>query len=123
MKTVRFFFFRAFLLIIFLSAYIYFSYGQERERRVAIARNVAWNDLVRQLDARDDPAQETLYTELVLIQRFLKEHQAEADVGIYDLVVLRAIDQAHNRLQKAERDLETIRTELTFREYQARNGR
>lgn len=124
MKTVRFLVFRALLLITFIAAYLYFLYGQEREHGVPIARNAAWNDLVRQIDpSLDDPAHETLGKEVVLIQKFLREHQFELSVGIYDLTVFRAIDQARARLQKADRDLETIRNELSYKEYQGRGGR
>ena len=44
-------------------------------------------------------------------------------VGIYDVEVFRAIDQARARLQKADRDLETLRNELSYKEEQARLGR
>jgi hypothetical protein len=124
MKSVRFLVFRVFLLIAFLSTYLYFLYGQEREQGVPIARNAAWNDLVRQIDpSMDDTPHETLGKEIVLIQRFLKEHQSEVSVGIYDINVFKAIDQARARLQKADKDLEAIRSELSYRESQATAGR
>jgi hypothetical protein len=44
-------------------------------------------------------------------------------VGIYDLEVFRAIDRARARLQKADRDLETLRNELSYKEEQAKLGR
>jgi hypothetical protein len=44
-------------------------------------------------------------------------------VGIYDLEVFKAIDQARARLQKADRDMETLRKELSYREDQAKVGR
>ncbi len=124
MKTIRFLVFRVFLLIAFITTYLYFLYGQEREHRVPILRNAAWNDLVRQIDPlADDSPQETLGKEIVLIQNFLREHQHEVRVRIYDLTVFRAIDQARARLQRADKDLETIKDELSFKEYQARGGR
>jgi len=91
---------------------------------VSIVRNAAWNDLVRQMDPMtDDSPQETLGKEIVLIQKFLREHQFEVSIGIYDIAVFRAIDQARARLQKADKDLEAIKNELSYKENQARGGR
>jgi len=124
MKAVRSLIFRVLLLITFITAYLCFLYGQERQHSVSIVRNAAWNDLVRQMDPlTDDSPQETWGKEIVLIQKFLREHQSEVSVGIYNIVVFRAIDQARARLQKADKDLETIRNELSYKEYQARDGR
>ena len=124
MKAVRSLIFRVLLLITFITAYLCFLYGQERQHSVSIVRNVAWNDLVRQMDPlTDDSPQETWGKEIVLIQKFLREHQSEVSVGIYNIAVFRAIDQARARLQKADKDLETIRNELSYKEYQARDGR
>jgi hypothetical protein len=124
MKTVRFLVFRALLLVTFITAYVYFLFGQERQQSVSIVRNAAWNDLVRQMDPMtDDSPQETLGKEIVLIQKFLREHQFEVSIGIYDIAVFRAIDQARARLQKADKDLETIKNELSYKENQVRGGR
>ena len=124
MKTVRSLLFRAFLLITFITAYLYFLHGQEREHFVPIARNAAWNDLVRQIDpSLDHSAHETLGTQVLLIEKFLREHQSEVNVRIYDIAVFRAIDQARARLQKADKDLETIRNELSYKEYETNPGR
>jgi len=124
MKTVRYLVFRALLLVTFITAYVYFLFGQERQQSVSIVRNAAWNDLVRQMDPMtDDSPQETLGKEIVLIQKFLREHQFEVRVGIYDTAVFRAIDQARARLQKADKDLETIKNELSYKENQVRGGR
>jgi hypothetical protein len=124
MKTVRFLVFRALLLVTFITACVYFLFGQERQQSVSIVRNAAWNDLVRQMDPMtDDSPQETLGKEIVLIQKFLREHQFEVSIGIYDIAVFRAIDQARARLQKADKDLETIKNELSYKENQARGGR
>jgi len=46
---------------------------------------------------------------MLVVQKFLKAHETEVRVGVYDLEVFRAIDQARARLQKADRDLETLR--------------
>ena len=124
MKAVRSLIFRVLLLITFITAYLCFLYGQERQHSVSIVRNAAWNDLVRQMDPlTDDSPQETWGKEIVLIQKFLREHQSEVSVGIYNIAVFRAIDQARARLQKADKDLETIRNESSYKEYQARDGR
>jgi hypothetical protein len=123
-KIIRFLVFRVFLLIAFLTTYLYFLYGQEREQSVPIVRNAAWNDLVRQIDlSMDDSPHETLAKEIVLIQKFLREHQSEVSVGIYDITVFKAIDQARARLQKADKDLETVKNELSYKEYQSIGGR
>jgi len=124
MKAVRSLIFRVLLLTTFITAYLCFLYGQERQHSVSIVRNAAWNDLVRQMyPLTDDSPQETWGKEIVLIQKFLREHQSEVSVGIYNIAVFRAIDQARARLQKADKDLETIRNELSYKEYQARDGR
>ena len=124
MKTVRFLIFRALLLTTFITAYLYFLYGQEREDFVPIPRNAAWNDLVHQLDPSvDDLAHETLGTEVVSIQKFLRAHQSEVSVRVYDIAVFKAIDQVRARLQKADKDLEKIRNELSYKEYETNRGR
>ena len=123
MKTVRFLIFRALLLITFITAYLYFLYGEEREHFVPIARNAAWNDLVRQIDPGGDSQGEPFWKDMIFIQRFLTEHQSEVNVGVYDIAVFKAIEQVRIRLQQADKDLETIRKELSYKEYQARGGR
>src|SRR6267142_4420379 len=55
--------------------------------------------------------------------RLFKAHETEVRVGVYDLEVFRAIDEARARLQKADRDLETLRKELSYKEAQAKLGR
>ena len=124
MKTLRFLVFRTLLLVTFITTYLYFLFAQEREHLVPIARNAAWNDLVRQIDpSQDNSARETLGTEVVLIEKFLREHQSEVNVRVYDIAVLKAIDQVRVRLHQADKDLETIRNELSYKEYEARGGR
>lgn len=124
MKTLRFLVFRTLLLVTFITTYLYFLFGQEREHLVLIARNAAWNDLVRQIDpSQDNSARETLGTEVVLIEKFLREHQSEVNVRVYDIAVLKPIDQIRVRLHQADKDLETIRNELSYKEYEARGGR
>jgi hypothetical protein len=123
MRTVRFLVLRVFLLVAFLTTYLYLLHGQEREHVVPIVRNTAWNDLVSQIDlVADNSPHATLGKEIFVIQGFLREHQSEVSVRIYDIAVFRAIDQARARLQKADKDLETIRNELSYKE-QAKGGR
>jgi len=97
------------------------SLAREREHFIPIARNQAWNDFVTQISfASHEASHETLETELMVIQKFLSEHETEGTIGIYDVTVFKAIDQARARLQKADKDLEKIRTELSYKEYQAK---
>ena len=122
MKTTRLLVFRALLLITFITTYLYFLYGQEREHFVPIARNAACNDLARQIDpSADNSAHETLGTEVVLIQKFLREHPSE--VNVYDIAIFKATGQVRVRLQQADRDLETIRNELSYKDHETNRGR
>jgi|SRR5260370_12859861 hypothetical protein len=124
MKTIRFLVFRVFLLIAFITTYLYFLYGQERGYVVPIVRNAAWNDFVTQIRfVPNDSPQGCPVKEILLIQKFLAEHQSEVKVGTYDITVFRAIDQARARLQKADKDLETIKSELSYKEEQAKLGK
>lgn len=124
MKTIGFIVFRVFLVVASITSGIYSIYAQERGHGVPIVRNGAWNDLVRQIDpgAADSP-RETLGNEILVIQHFLREHQSEVSVAVYDIAVFRAIDQARARLQKADKDLETIRNQLSYKECEAKTGR
>ena len=116
MKTIRFLTVRAFLLIAFVNSYLYLLYGREPRDRVPIPQNAAWNELATQINpTADDSPKETLGKEIVVIQKFLREHQSEVTVGIYDITVFRAIDQARARLRRAGKDLETISNEWSHR--------
>ena len=124
MSTIRFFVFRVFLTIALSITLLYISYGQEQGREVRIVRNVARNDFVRQTDpVTDDSSGITLRKKMALVQKFLTEHQFEVTVGIYDIAVFRAFDQVRRRLQKADKDLETTRNALSYKEEQSRGGR
>ena len=124
MKITRVRFSRAFLLLGLTSSYVYATYGKEGPPFVRIVRNAAWNDFVTQIKfLPDDSPQDSLDKELLVIQKFLKAHETEVQVGVYDLVVFRAIDKARARLQRADKDLETLRNELSYREEQAKLGR
>lgn len=95
-----------------------------REHGVPIDRNAAWNDLLDQLHAgRASASDDSVVTELILIQKFLKEHQTDVTVGVYDVAVFTAIDRARAHLQRADKDLESIRDALSYRELQTRNVR
>ena len=90
----------------------------------SVTRNVARNDLVTQIRSLpDDSPQDFLDKELIVIQKFLKTHETEVRVGIYDLEVFMAIDGARARLQKADKDLETLRNELSYKEQQTQTGK
>lgn len=114
----------ALLALVLIITCLYLLYGQERAHEAPVVRNTAWNDLIKQIGPRaDSPSNESLGRDLVLIQNFLKKHEFEEKVGIYDPAVLRAIDQARARLQKADKDLQMIRSELSYREYAGKWGR
>jgi hypothetical protein len=114
--------FRTFPLIALLVSLAYGS--EDRPAVVRIARNDAWNDFVRQIKfLPDDSPQDSFDIELLVVQKFLKAHETEVSVGVYDLEVFKAIDQARSRLQKADRALETLRNELSYKEEQAKVGR
>jgi hypothetical protein len=124
MKTMRFLVFRAFLLVALITSGFYFLYGQEHGHVVPIVRNAAWNDLVTQIKYMpDDSPQESLFKEVLVIQKFLSEHATEVSVTEYDITVFRAIDQVRARLQNADKDLETIKKELSYKEQLAKGGR
>ncbi len=124
MNIIRTLLFRAFMLVTLVTSYVFLTYGKEGPAVVHIVRNVAWNDLMTQIRfLPDDSPQDSLDKEMLVIQKFLKAHETEMRVDIYDLEVFKAIDPARARLQKADRDLETLRNELSYKEEQAKLGR
>ena len=124
MNIIRILLLGAFVLVILISSFVYVTYAKEGPSVVHIMRNVAWNDFITQIKfLPDDSPQESLDKEMVVIQRFLKAHETETRVDIYDLEVFKAIDRARARLQKADKDLETLGRELSYKEQQARLGR
>jgi len=124
MNVVRVLLFRGLLLVTLISACVYLTYGKESSSVAHIVRNVAWNDFIAQIKfVPYDFPQDSLDKEMLVIQKFLKAHETEVRVGIYDLEVFKAIDQARARLQKADRDLETLRKELSYKEEQAKAER
>jgi hypothetical protein len=124
MNITRTLLFRAFLLVTLISSYAYLTYGKEDPAIVHIVRNVAWNDFIAQINfLPDDSPQDSFDKEMLVIQKFLKAHETEVRVGTYDLEVFKAIDHARARLQRADRDLETLRNELSYKEEQAKLGR
>jgi hypothetical protein len=124
MNIIRTQLFRAIVMVTLISSCIYLTYGKESPPGVDIVRNLDWNDFIAKIvSVPHEPPQDSLGKEMLIIQKFLKSHKTEVRVGIYDLEVFRAIDQARTRLQKADRDLETLRNELSRKEEQARLGR
>jgi len=112
------------MLVTLVTSYVFLTYGKEGPAVVHIVRNVAWNDLMTQIRfLPDDSPQDSLDKEMLVIQKFLIAHETEMRVNIYDLEVFKAIDRARARLQKADRDLETLRNELSYKEEQAKLGR
>ena len=124
MNILRIQLFRAIVMATLISSSIYLAYGKDGPPNVYIVRNVAWNDFIAQIASVPyESPQDSLGKEMLIIQKFLKSHETEVRVGIYDVEVFKAIDQARARLQKADRDLETLRSELSYREEQAKLGR
>ena len=123
MKMIRTQLFRAIVIITLISSCVYLADGKESPN-IYIVRNVAWNDFIARIaSVPNESPQDSLGKEMLIIQKFLKSHETEVKVGIYDVQVFKAIDQARTRLQKADRDLETLRNELSYKEEQARLGR
>ena len=124
MNTLRSLLFRTLVPVSFATICVYLTYAKEGPALVPIARNLAWNDFITQIKFLPlDSPQDSIDKEILVIQRFLKGHETETNVGVYDLAVLRAIDQVRARLHKADKDLETLRNELSYKEEQARLGR
>jgi hypothetical protein len=124
MNALRRLLFRTLVPVSFVPICVYLTYAKERPALVPIARNIAWNDFITQIKfLPQDSSQDSIDKEMLVIQRFLKEHETETNVGVYDLAVFRAIDQVRARLHKADKDLETLRNELSYKEEQARLGR
>ena len=124
MNIRRVLLFRALVLACLIVSCICWACGKERPSKIHIVRNASWNDLITQIRfLPDDVPQDSLDKEMFVIQRFLKAHETEARVDIYDLAVFKAIDRARARLQKADKDLETLRNELSYREEGAKLGR
>src|SRR5215467_2759512 len=124
MNITRIPLFGVFLLFTLTGLCVCRMFGKGRDSFVPIMRNVVWNDFVSQIRfLPDDSAEDSFAKETLTVQRFLKAHATETRIGIYDLEVFKAIDHARARLQKADKDLETLRNELSYREEQARLGR
>jgi len=93
---------RAFLLITLLILFACLTYGTEgRPPVVHIVRNVAWNDFISTSISCQTTLRKILSTKNCSLFRLFKAHETEVRVGVYDLEVFRAIDQARARLQKA----------------------
>jgi hypothetical protein len=75
---------------------------------IPIPRNVAWNDFRRQCTAAHD--------NVLIVQKFLVEHENEVRVNTYDVPTFRAMDNAEAELKAAEADLRKVHDELSYRE-------
>ena len=123
MKMIRTLFSGAIVIISLISSCVYLAYGKETPN-IYIVRNFSWNDFIAQIaSVPHGSPQDSLGKEMLIIQKFLKSHESEVRVGIYDVEVFKAIDQVRARLQKADRDLGTLQNELSYKEEQARWGR
>src|SRR2546430_11219525 len=112
MNIIRALVFRAIAIVALISSCVYLANGK-KSPSIYIVRNVAWNNFIGQVASVPyESPQDSLGKEMLIIQKFLKSHETEVKVGIYDVEVFRAIDQARARLQKADKDLETLRNEL-----------
>ena len=124
MNIERTLLFRAIVMVTLISLCIYLTYGKASPSIVYIVRDVAWNDFIAQIASVPyESPQDSLGKEMRIIQKFLKAHETEVRVGIYDIEVFEAIDPARARLQKVDRDLETLQNELSHKEEQAKLGR
>src|SRR5882724_11549669 len=93
MNIIRTLLFRAIVIIALISSCVYLAYGKESPS-VYIVRNVAWNDFIAQVaSVTYESPQDSLGKEMLIIQKFLKSHETEVKVGIYDAEVFKAIDQ------------------------------
>ena len=116
--------FRALVMVTLISSSIYLTSWKDSPPSVYIVRNIAWNEFIAQIASVPyESPQDSLGKEMLNIQKFLKSHETEVRIGIYDVEVFKAIDQARARLQKADRALETLRNELSYKEEQAKLGR
>src|SRR5215471_13578918 len=124
MSILRTIFSRTFLLAIFFETYIYLTYGEEGHSLAPIARNLAWNDLITQIRLLPvDPPRSFTGQGNAGHPEISERNETEINVGVYDLAVFRAIDQVRARLHKADKDLETVRNELSCKEEPAKLGR
>src|SRR5260370_16609810 len=114
MNITRILLLRAFLLITLLILFACLTYGTEgRPPVVHIVRNVAWNDFISQINfLPDDSPKDSFDKELLVVQKFLKAHETEVRVAVYDLEVFKPFDQAQAPLQKPTNNPEQPRTKL-----------
>ena len=77
---------RRFLILALLTTCLLRVNG--REHGVPITRNAASNDLLDQFDTgRTKASNESVSSDLLLIQKFLQEHETEVTVAVYDVTV------------------------------------
>ena len=88
MYALRTQFFRAIVMVTLISSSIYLTHGKDSPPSVYIVRNVAWNDFIAQIASVPyESPQDSLGREMLIIQEFLKSHETEVRVGIYDVEV------------------------------------
>jgi len=90
------------------------TYGTGASPAVHIVRNVAWNDFISQINFLQTTLRKILRQRIARCSEVFSGARTEVRVGVYDLEVFRAIDQARALLQKADRDLETLRKEAVL---------
>lgn len=98
-----------FCLIVMVFLYLRVLYPQTPSHVVPVKRNIAWNSLYKEVLNTDKNLQ-TLF-------KFLREHEHEERIkDTFDVETILAIDQAVQSLKKQERDLQTIRKEIEYKE-------
>lgn len=116
--SIRILLLLGFLLTALIGSCFCMGYGNEDRPVVHIARNLARNDFIAQIKfLPDDSPQDSLDKEMLVIRKFLKAHETEVTVGIYDVCSTLLTERV--RLQKADKDLEALPNELPFREKRA----
>src|SRR5260370_21857445 len=85
MNTLRSLLFRTLVPVSFATICVYLTYAKEGPALVLIARNLAWNDFITQIKfLPQDSPQDSIDKEMLLIQRFMKEHEIETNVVVYN---------------------------------------
>ena len=82
--------------------------SQETHPPLPIPRNAAWNDFQRQVIAA--------HTNLETVRLYLTQHQTEVRLDEYDVPTLRALQDSRDELRQAEKDLQVIQDELSYKE-------
>ena len=90
--------------------------GQTQEQQVIpIPRNFAFNHMVTSLIRAHD--------HISILHRFMKSHEHQVKLAVYDIETFRALDSAEQELQEAANDLRAIREQLEWKEQSAQKFR